>query len=992
MQLTVALIVASSAVAASSSATVLRSTVEAGPVRRTLLLDSGVLRTAFIQAGDRPPVPCTGPEFKVCIGEKPRVFASDTFDSRQIGPGEFLCTRPGIEVRVHYVADPARKIVRKTLTVACPADGDPLLLRWLELESCRPSQAITYAVSPKFPQLGDWGQPVYTKDFFFGIEFPASRSTATSEGALQLREYPGIRIMPGSSWTSDPAVLGCRGKNGTLADAFFEYVATLSPFAPNVPRAFIYWNGFRVVKPPDRLSQGLRMIERAREMKERTGFTFDAWTYDAGNRMYRPDGLFVPWEKDLWQKTRTALAPLGTHLGFWTSFSCIYCTPTQKWGKTQGFALQNSHAYCLAQEKYADAIEKRLVEIVTRYDMRSINFDGMYWNQGFGCNQPGHGHLVGEGDETGVYGTDAVVRREIRIFRRLRELQPAICLDLFVCGQWSSPWWLQTVDGVHTVPGDTVAAGIPSPWLRDELITVRDMQVWQEHRQRRRQFPLWAEDLYGNQVRADHLIDGITVRGESMGERWEDEYVMALAVRGTVSAYLVCCDLDLLAHTPSGLQFLGDVGNWVRANASIYRHFALIGGDPSRREPYGYVHGDGNGRALVGLRNPTIRSTVFPLRITDTFHLRAPGPYQVTQVYPFRYTWSGVDAGEALPIPLPGFAVALFEVRSPGRALPGIPDGRWTIENGLIVSAGPDPEMPAPTANLRLAVPKPPRITGHLGVPAGTRAELQVRLDLPPNTRDVRATGTVDGAPVPVQVHFRERGYATKSQDAWVLMPLRPGEHRVDLALQCPTPVRVEAWLEQRMERRFRPTGARAVDGLFPALTPAELRHTRRVLAPTIAGQFPPLPTGDADLADLRTRCVRAVTGWGRVGWNQSCWAEEPALRIGDTTYKKGLGVHAPGEFEFFIDASYRRLQADIGLHPIPPAKRKPGWPHGSARFIVEGDGRVLYRSPVLTELDGARHIDVDITGVNILTLKVDPAGDSNFDDLCTWGDARVLR
>ncbi|NOY79835.1 MAG: hypothetical protein GXP31_02400 [Kiritimatiellaeota bacterium] len=993
MQLSLALFVASGAFAAAGGPVPPGSwTFTAGPVKRTVAIEAGVLRTVSLQAGEKAPVAVEGPEFRLCIGERPTIVSSESYRARPLGAGEFLCTGPGPNVRVRYIPDPAVKVVRKVLTVVCPPGAVPVLLRWIEIESCRPRQPAEYAVSARFPRLGDWGQPVYTTDFFFGVEFPAARSTTRPDGALQLREYPGVTIAPGASWTSDPGVLGCGGSHASVASAFFEYIATLSPFSPNAPRPFIYWNGFRVIKPPDRLGQGLKMIERAREMKRLTGFAFDSWTYDAGNRMYRPDGLFVPWEKDLWPRSRAALEGTGTHLGFWTSFSCIYCTPTQAWGRTQGFALQNPHAYCLAQEKYARAIEQRLVKIVTRYDMHSINFDGMHWGQGFGCNQSGHGHLVGESDEAGVYGTDAVVRRELRIFRRLRRLKPTICLDLFVCGEWASPWWLQFVDGVHTVPGDTVAAGIPSPWLRDELITVRDMQVWSEHRRHRRQFPLWAEDLYGNQVRADHLIDGIQVRGESMGARWEDEYVMALAVRGTISAYIVCCDLHVLAGTRNGLRFLGNVGNWVRANAPIYRHFALIGGDPARREPYGYVHGDGHGRALVGLRNPVIRSQTFSLSIAGDFHLNAPGPYQVTQVYPFRYTWSGVRGGVPLRIPLPGFAVALFEVRSPQRVLPNLPDGRWTVENDRISAAGPDPEIPAPGGGLRLIAPGKPGIHGRLEIPAGTRAELQVRLDLPPGTRTVRAAGRIDDAAAPAAVHFRDRGGRPKSQDAWGLMSLPPGNHTVRLDIDCPVPVRIEAWLEQHMKRRFRSTGIPAPEGLFPARTPAELRHTRRILAPVIAGHFPPLPPGDADLADLRARCIRATTGWGRIGWDRSCWEAEPTLRIGDKTYARGLGVHAPGGFEFFIDGAYRRFRAEIGLHPIPPAKRKSGWPHGSVRFVVLGDDRILFQSPVLGEKDGARTIDVDISGVHILALKVDDAGDSNFDDLGTWANARVSR
>jgi len=97
-----------------------------------------------------------------------------------------------------------------------------------------PGRPIKFAVAPEFPALGDWCQAVCADPFFFGIEFPAARSTATAEGAIELREYPGMRLEPGGCWTSHAAVAGCAA-SGSVESTFLKYVGglDLEPPAPS---------------------------------------------------------------------------------------------------------------------------------------------------------------------------------------------------------------------------------------------------------------------------------------------------------------------------------------------------------------------------------------------------------------------------------------------------------------------------------------------------------------------------------------------------------------------------------------------------------------------------------------------------------------------------------------------------------------------------------------------------------------------------------------
>ncbi|GMU21990.1 MAG: hypothetical protein AMXMBFR13_20780 [Phycisphaerae bacterium] len=814
--------------------------VGGGAVRRVLGDASGRLHTQRIDnlvAGRTLRI--AGPEFLLTWGQGQRA-TSDEFSLRELkiqdgrAVARLESTAIGLAAEIRYWPAENQPWLYKQIHLTNTGTA-PFLLRTLEIEHLRVTdEAVTYAVKPDFPALDDWGQPVYTESLWFGAEFPATRSSATAGGTIFLRHHPGTEIAPGKSYISKRAALGA-AKPGRVADAFMDYVATLTP-RENPPVAGLYWNGFRVIKPPDRTSQGLAMVKTAEKLKALTGFTFDAWTYDAGFNMYRPDALFAPHEPEIWEKTAAALAPLKTPVGMWCSFSCIYDTPTHAWGKTQGYELQHEKSYCLAGPNYYRAIRSRLEGLVRKYRMGSINFDGMHIGQGFGCNVPGHGHLVGEGSEQGVFSTERVVENKLAIFHSLREINPDIILDLFICNEWASPWWLMELDGVHTVRGDTLGCDIPSPWLRDELITVRDIQVFDEHRRLRRQFPLWAEDLYGTQVRKDHLIDNVTVTGEAMAARWEDEHVMALPGRGAIANHILCSDLDVLDRSRGGLKFVGEVGNWVRRNQRLYRDFRLLGGEPALRQPYGYAHADGQGRVVVALRNPWIEPRQFRLAIDESIGLTpAPDDVFVNIVYPYRKTLAPAKFGSAVEIPLQDYAVLLLEVLTRPRQFEGVkPDRRWHVpEGGELVSYDESPMKVLPGGRLAvLRSTRVLRIEGDVVVPEeaeGGQVQLMIR-----SAKGKPAVPVVQVGGKPTEVAFHLRIRKDQIGDAWALIDVPRGRHRIEISLDGTDQTQLGAWLRGHYSLEATPMGAQMknADSLFPVFAPQEDRRIAVLLAP----------------------------------------------------------------------------------------------------------------------------------------------------------------
>jgi hypothetical protein len=88
-------------------------------------------------------------------------------------------------------------------------------------------------------------------------------------------------------------------------------------------------------------------------------------------------------------------------------------------------------------------------------------------------------------------------------------------------------------------------------------------------------------------------------------------------------------------------------------------------------------------------------------------------------------------------------------------------------------------------------------------------------------------------------------------------------------------------------------------------------------------------------------------------------------LRVGASTYARGLGLHAHSRVAYTLAGAYQRFQALAGLDP------KTGQA-GTARLNVLADGKALDLGPAeLDERRPALTIDVGVAGVKELVLEV---------------------
>ncbi len=122
--------------------------------------------------------------------------------------------------------------------------------------------------------------------------------------------------------------------------------------------------------------------------------------------------------------------------------------------------------------------------------------------------------------------------------------------------------------------------------------------------------------------------------------------------------------------------------------------------------------------------------------------------------------------------------------------------------------------------------------------------------------------------------------------------------------------------------------------------------------------------------------------GWGSPAARKS--VDGNSLKVGGQAYERGVGTHAVSTFLLHVDGTGRRFRASVGLDD------EVGGGKGSITFIVLGDKRTLWESPVMKQGDKPANCDIDISGVTLLGLLVTNGGDNIDYDHADWCDATL--
>jgi len=109
-------------------------------------------------------------------------------------------------------------------------------------------------------------------------------------------------------------------------------------------------------------------------------------------------------------------------------------------------------------------------------------------------------------------------------------------------------------------------------------------------------------------------------------------------------------------------------------------------------------------------------------------------------------------------------------------------------------------------------------------------------------------------------------------------------------------------------------------------------------------------------------------------------------LRLGETVYASGLGMHSFCELTYKLDGAYQQLVTTAGID-------ESAKPAGNARLTFLGDGKELSPPLDLTGKDAPVVVRLSVEGVKTLTIRVDYGADQvDVGDHVTLGGAKLIK
>ena len=138
---------------------------------------------------------------------------------------------------------------------------------------------------------------------------------------------------------------------------------------------------------------------------------------------------------------------------------------------------------------------------------------------------------------------------------------------------------------------------------------------------------------------------------------------------------------------------------------------------------------------------------------------------------------------------------------------------------------------------------------------------------------------------------------------------------------------------------------------------------------------------GDEKQADLTfAKFKKSQTGWGPARFGNV--PEDIFISVDGKFFKSGLYAHAPSVYEVDLDGKWKTLEIGFGLQDGHA---------GEVRFVINGDGKELYRSEVVSDRKFRRQ-SVRVLGVKTLELSVEHTDAGNGGCWGIWVDPIVKR
>ncbi|NQT27248.1 alpha-galactosidase [candidate division KSB1 bacterium] len=571
-----------------------------------------------------------------------------------------------LQLSMTYLIEPDNYYVKRKIAIR-----DTLFQKHF-LHQIRPLDArLNPPEELKIIKEGGFGQPVAfqfkNRGVFYGLEYPASTNTIklNNENSYQLTcaKYVGKKIS--SDWIeSDWVVLGFT-PDTYVKKWFMDYVDDLK-VAPNTPYTlYNTWYDLRSENYPVggytkwlqeenymNKRNVLRLYQSIRKnFIDKYDVPLNAFVLDDGWDVYASN----------WQLNKTAfpdgMSPIvdefkqgNTQLGMWFGPTGGYSARMKRinWYRENGYEVVGEEKQwggaqlCLAGKNYSKLFKKRTLEFV-KQGVAFYKWDGIQ----FSCSEAYHGHPIG------LYSQIAVLDTLISTINAIHQVNPNVYHSI-TSGTWLSPWWLKYANQIWMQGQDYGYADVPSYNQRDAAITYRDLTLYDDFHKKKFWFPISNMMTHG-------LIKGkieVPYLGESL-DKFADNAILYFA-RG-VSMYELYTSPDNM--NDAQWQVIAHSLKWAKDNFSVLMNTEMVGGDPGKKQTYGFLHLKEN-KGIVAARNPYIENQKLEIELSPEFGLDDDAKNLVLEkVYPYRWVSPEIyKSGDKISLPLDGYETAIYEI------------------------------------------------------------------------------------------------------------------------------------------------------------------------------------------------------------------------------------------------------------------------------------------------------------------------------------------
>jgi len=699
---------------------------------------------------------------------------------------------------------PKENLLRKWVSYRLSGIENPVLVKEIVLERLEANDD-----SISLPKEPGQNYPVFLPGFFVGIEFPVS-SVRMESGFIVLAHQPGFKMQQGKWYESRKAIY-CAAQKGYEKDAFLSYVDTNRPGKNEM---HINYNSWWTSPMPYSEKNVLDLMKTFEEkMFLPYGASFNTFCIDMGwsdpKSIWAIDTLLFPKK---FTGILQAAKKMNSNLGLWISPSNMYSPKSldSQWAEQNGYEtyiidstrrLGTGTLCCLGGEHYYNAFRKQLVDLVKRYEILQLKFDGYIFTvkPTLLCQESDHSH------EPGYLSIEPIAEALIETCSQIHIVSPETWIETTCMGGNPSPWWLFYVNSVIGNYGsDTPVGRIPCPVYRESYTSARDFLNIQGA-------------TYGLTPISAQEVLGIIHQSP---EPFTNDAVTAI-MRGHLFLPLY---FNPAFMDETRWKMIADIITWAKKNTSLIQNTKVLlpeswqkGNVPRFKtdastmpyEPYGYGHCIKN-KGLIELRNPWIKNCEYKLKIDssagfskDAINLNLVSIYPEARIYA-----KDLKYGDTVNIPLAPYETLVISV-SAQESLNGLAGaknslrgfGHVTINKigKTIIKPEELTESAQPGSNLHTQNNASKfRFSLEASIEVESkRADLLILLE--DNTDNYVPEGTIyiNGKPAELSLCESGKGRFKVNRKLWVFMkaPLNYGENSISLNLKLPkSPLKISVW------------------------------------------------------------------------------------------------------------------------------------------------------------------------------------------------------